>query len=104
MLEKHDHREITKNKMQILHINTLQERHQYNMVHPRRDTSTHKLPILYYYTIPQNEGIQPATNSLHFLFTLSQSLLHNHKDRFTLLQYNRNITTNNRNISEMNVT
>ena len=76
MLEKHDHREITKNKMQILHINTLQERHQYNTVHPRRDTSTHKFPILYYYTIPQNEGIQPAANLLCTSSPLSHSLSH----------------------------
>ena len=36
----------------------------------------------YYYTVQQNEGLQPATHPLHFLFTLSQSLSHNHKDQF----------------------
>ena len=50
------------------------------MVHPRWDTSKQKLAVLYYYTIQQNEGMQPAATSLHFLFTLSRSLSHNHKD------------------------
>ena len=72
--------------MQIL--NTLQERHIYNVVHPRWATSTQKLPVLYCYTIQQNEGIQIATTPLHFLFTISQYLSHNHKDYFTMLQYN----------------
>ena len=36
-------------------------------------------------TIQKDEGIQPATILLHFLFTLSQSLSHNHID---YLQYN----------------
>ena len=76
--------------MQIL--NTLQKRHKYNMVHPRWSTSTHKLPVLYYYTIQQNEGIQPATTPLHFLFTLSQSLSCNHKDCFTVLSFYNGIT------------
>ena len=47
MLEKKDRRAITikqLNKMKIL--NKLQERHKYNMVHPRWATSTHKLSIL----------------------------------------------------------
>ena len=72
--------------MQVL--NTLQETHGYNVVHLRWDMSTHKLLVLYYYTIQQNEGIQPTTHLLHFLFTLSQSLSHNRIDRFTMLQYN----------------
>ena len=50
---------------------TLQERHRYSMVHTRWDMSTHKFLVLYYYTMQQNEGIQPITNPLHFLFTLS---------------------------------
>ena len=68
--------------MQIL--NTLQERHRYNMVHPRWATPTQKLSVLYYYTIQQNKGIQPAATPLHFLFSLSQSLSHNHRDCFTI--------------------
>ena len=72
--------------MQIL--NTLQEKQRYNMVHPRWTTSTQKLSVLYYYTIQQNEEIQPATTLLQFLFTLSQTLSHNHRDCFTMLQYN----------------
>ena len=63
--------------MQIL--NTLLERHKYNVVHPRWATPTQKLPILYYYTIQQNEGIQPTTTLLHFLFTLSQPLTQSHR-------------------------
>ena len=55
------------------------------MVHPRGAMSTQKLAVLYYYTIQQNEGIKPAANPLHFLFTLSQSLSHNHIE---FLQYN----------------
>ena len=31
-------------------------------------------------SIQKDEGIQPATKVLHFLFTLSQSLSHNHRD------------------------
>ena len=61
-------------------LNTLQERDRYNVVHPIWDTSTHKFSVLYYYTIQQNEGIQPIVTMLHFLFTLSQSLSHNHRD------------------------
>ena len=72
--------------MQIL--NTIPERHRYNVVHPRWATSTQKLPVLYYYTIQQNKGIQPAATPMHFLFRLSQSLSHNHKYCFTMLQYN----------------
>ena len=30
--------------------------------------------------VEKDEGIQPAAKPLHFLFTLSQSLLHNHRD------------------------
>ena len=67
--------------MQIL--NMLQERHRYNVVHPRWATLTQKLTFLYYYTIQQNEGIQPVATPLHFLFTLSQSLSHNHRDHFS---------------------
>ena len=63
-------------------LNTLQERHRYNVVHPRWDMSTLKLPVLYNYTVQQNEGIQPATNMLHFLFSLSQSLSHNYRIDF----------------------
>ena len=48
------------------------------MVHLRWDTSTQKFPVLNYYTVQQNEWIQPVATSLHFLFTLSQSLSHNH--------------------------
>ena len=40
------------------------------------------MSVLYYYTIQQNEGIQPATTPLHFLFILSQFLSHNHRDQF----------------------
>ena len=36
-------------------------------------------------TVQKDEGIQPAAIPLHFLFTLSQSLSHNHRD---CLQYN----------------
>ena len=36
-------------------------------------------------TVHKDEGIQLATKPLHFLFMLSQSLSHNHKD---CLQYN----------------
>ena len=36
-------------------------------------------------TVQKGEGIQPAAKPLHFLFTLSQSLSHNHRD---CLQYN----------------
>ena len=68
-------------------INTLQERHQYNMVHPIWAMSTQKFPVLYYYTIHQKEGIQPEATSVHLLFTLSESLSHNHRDYFTMLQY-----------------
>ena len=64
------------------HINTLQERHQYNVVHLRWDTSTHKFPVLYYYIVHKNEGRQPTTHRLHFLFTFSQFLSHNHIDHF----------------------
>ena len=63
-------------------VNTLQERHRYNVVHPRWATPTQKLPVLYYYTIQENEGIQPTTTLLHVIFTLLQSLSHNHKDCF----------------------
>ena len=52
------------------------------MVHPTWATSTHKLSVLYYYTIQQNEGIQLTATPLHFLFALSQSLSHNHRDCF----------------------
>ena len=31
-------------------------------------------------TVQKDEGIQLAAKLLHFLFTLSQSLSHNHKD------------------------
>ena len=31
-------------------------------------------------TVHKDEGIQPTAKSLHFLFTLSQSLSHNHRD------------------------
>ena len=31
-------------------------------------------------TVQKDEGIQPAAKPLHFLFTLSQSLSHNHRD------------------------
>ena len=51
--------------MQIL--KALQERHIYNVVHPRWATPTQKLPVLYYYTIQENEGIQPTTTLFHFL-------------------------------------
>ena len=47
VLEKQDRRAVTikqLNKMQIL--NTLQERHKYNVVHQGWDTSTHKSPVL----------------------------------------------------------
>ena len=72
--------------MQIL--NTLQERHIYNVLHPRWSTSTQKLSVLYCYTIQKNEGMQPATTPFHFFFTLSPYLSHNHRDSFTMLQYN----------------
>ena len=64
------------------------------MVHPRWATCTQKLRILYYYTIQQNEEIQPASTQLHFIFTLSQSLSHNHRDCFTMLQYNTHMYYN----------
>ena len=48
-------------------VNTLQERHRYNVVHPRWAMPTWKFSVLYYYTIQENEGIQPATTLLHFL-------------------------------------
>ena len=86
--------------MQIL--NTLQDRHRYNVVHPRWATPTQQLTVLYYYTIQRNEGIQPAAIPLHFLFTLSQSLSHNHRDclqcyntihiHITMLYFYRGIT------------
>ena len=44
------------------------------MIFPRWATSTHKFPILYYYIIQQNEGIQHTTTPLHFFFTLTASL------------------------------
>ena len=44
-------------------------------------------PLLLYYPT-KNEWIQPTSNLLQFLFTLSQYLSHNHKDCFTMLQYN----------------
>ena len=75
------------NKQDADIITTLQDRHRYNAVHPKWDMSTHKFSILYYYTIQQNEGIQHVATSLHFLFTLSQSLSHNHRGCFTMLQY-----------------
>ena len=31
-------------------------------------------------TVQKDEGMQPAAKPLHFLFTLSQSLSHNHRD------------------------
>ena len=31
-------------------------------------------------TVKKDEGIQPAATPLHFLFMLSQSLSHNHRD------------------------
>ena len=31
-------------------------------------------------TVLKDEGIQPTTTPLHFLFTLSQSLSHNHRE------------------------
>ena len=31
-------------------------------------------------TVQKDEGLQPAAKPLHFLFTLSQSLSHNHRD------------------------
>ena len=37
-----------------------------------------------FFTVQKDEGIQPAAKPLHFLFTLSQSLPHNHRD---FLQY-----------------
>ena len=52
------------------------------MVQPIWDMSTPKFPILYYYPVQENEGIQPATTPLEFLFTLLQSLSHNHRDLF----------------------
>ena len=58
------------------------------MAHPRWPTSTHKFLVLYYYTIQQNEGMHPTTTALHFLFTLLQSLSHNHIDNFTMIEYN----------------
>ena len=42
-------------------------------------------------TIQKDEGIQSAAIPLHFLFTFSQSLLHNHID---CLQYNTNTIPN----------
>ena len=40
-VRKHDHREIIRKQYaNIKHINTLQETPQYNVVHPRWDTST----------------------------------------------------------------
>ena len=40
-------------------------------------------------TVQNDEGIQPAAKPLHFLFTLSQSLPHNHKDclQYKIIQY-----------------
>ena len=41
-------------------------------------------------TVQKDEGIQPVANPLHFLFTLSQSLSHNHKDClqcYKIIQY-----------------
>ena len=40
-------------------------------------------------TVQKDEEIQPATITLHFLFTLSQSLSHNHSYclHYTTLQY-----------------
>ena len=75
--------------MQIL--NTLQERHRYNMVHPRWDTFTQKLPVIYYYTIHQNEWIQSCSNpnapTLHtFIVSLTQS-----QRLFTMLQQNTHL-------------
>ena len=52
------------------------------MAHLRWATSTHKFLFLYYYIVQQNQGIQLEATQLHFLFTLSQSISHNHKDRF----------------------
>ena len=57
------------------------------MVHPIWAMSTQKLPALFYYTIQQNEGIQPAATPLHFLFTLAVSLTQSQR-LFTMLQYN----------------
>ena len=42
----------------------------------------------------KNKGIQPASHPLHFLFTLSQSLSYNHRDNFTMLQYNTRLFYN----------
>ena len=45
----------------------------------------HKEIVNPFITVQKNEGIQPAAKLLHFLFMLSQSLSHNHKD---CLEYN----------------
>ena len=44
----------------------------------------------HFITFHKDEGIQPTTKSLHFLFTLSQSLSHNHRDylQYNTIQYN----------------
>ena len=57
-LEKQDRKEITIRNKQDENNKIHYKRDRYNVVHPRWAMSTHKFPVLYYYTIQQNEGIQ----------------------------------------------
>ena len=59
--------------------NTLNTLQRYNVVHPN-DGYFHKEISSPFITVQKDEGIQPTTKPLHFLFTLSQSLSHNHID------------------------
>ena len=57
LLEKQYHGAITINNNKMKILTTLQERHIYNVVHPRWDIPTQKFSVLYYYIIQQNKWI-----------------------------------------------
>ena len=83
MLEKQDHRAITINNQQDANIITHYKRTTYITWFTQDGIRPHRnFQSFYYYTFQQNEGIQPTINPLHFLFTPSQSLSHNHRDHF----------------------
>ena len=69
-------------------LNTLQRDTDITWFTPMMEY-VHKEISIPFIIVQKDEGIQPAAKLLHFLFTLSQSLPHNHRDclQYTIIPY-----------------